>query len=227
MTRPYAPTAFAGAEPVGRSSRAGLAPLSYRGGLKRVLDVALVLLALPVVLPLVLLLALLAASDGHAPFYSQIRVGRGGRSFRIWKLRSMVPQADALLAAHLAADPAARAEWDRFQKLARDPRITRVGALLRKTSLDELPQLLNVLKGDMALVGPRPMLPGQQALYPGAAYYALRPGLTGAWQVSARHTSSFEDRAAYDADYARTLSLTEDLRIIAQTLAVVLAAKGA
>ena len=230
MTRPFAQTAFAGAEPVvlpRALSCTGLAAAPYRCGLKRVLDLALVLLALPVVLPLVLILALAAASDGHAPFYSQIRVGRGGRMFRIWKLRTMVPQADALLAAHLAADPAARAEWDRFQKLAHDPRITRVGALLRKTSLDELPQLVNVLTGDMSLVGPRPMLPGQQGLYPGSAYYALRPGLTGAWQVSERHTSSFAERAAYDTAYARRLSLIEDLRLIGRTVGVVLAARGA
>lgn len=234
MTQHYAEMAFAGTavpahHPVSRPAAApwprrpgGL----YRARFKRALDIALVLAAAPVVLPLMLLLALLASLDGHSPFYRQARVGRGGRSFQLLKLRSMVPDADARLARHLAQDPAAAAEWGRCQKLARDPRITPVGRILRRSSLDELPQLWNVLLGDMALVGPRPMVPEQQPLYTGTAYYRLRPGLTGLWQVSERHTSAFTDRAAYDTDYAARLSFGLDLAILARTVGVVLRQTG-
>lgn len=198
----------------------------YRHGAKHALDVALVLLTLPAVLPVVLLLALLVALDGGRPFYSQPRVGLGGRSFRIWKLRSMVVDADARLQALLERDSAAKAEWDETQKLREDPRITRVGRVLRRSSLDELPQLWNVLKGDMSLVGPRPMMPSQQALYPGTAYFALRPGLTGLWQVSQRNKASFADRASFDNDYHRRLSFALDATVLMATVGVVLRATG-
>jgi len=198
----------------------------YRRGLKRLFDVMVVVVFAPFVLPVIALLALLVARDGGQPFYSQMRVGRGGRQYRIWKLRSMVADADARLEAHLDDDPAARIEWDTTQKLKHDPRITRFGRLLRKSSLDELPQLWNVLKGDMSLVGPRPMMPCQQDLYPGQAYYRLRPGITGPWQVSERNASSFADRAYFDAGYDRDLSLATDLRLLAATVRVVLRATG-
>ena len=164
--------------------------------------------------------------DGGPAFYVQDRIGLDGRVFRLWKLRSMVIDADQRLAAHLAADPALRAEWDETQKLKRDPRITAVGRLLRKTSLDELPQLWNVLKGDMSLVGPRPMMPEQRALYPGRAYYQMRPGLTGPWQVSDRNEVSFAGRAEFDADYAGRMSLATDLGILFLTVWVVLRGTG-
>jgi exopolysaccharide production protein ExoY len=199
---------------------------AYRNGLKRAFDLAVVLAALPAVLPLVLLLALLVALDGGRPFYVQTRLGHGGRVFRMWKLRSMVWDADARLRAHLDACPTARAEWESTQKLKRDPRITRFGRLIRRSSLDELPQLWNVLKGDMSLVGPRPMMPGQRALYPGTAYFDLRPGLTGPWQVSERNATSFADRARFDAEYDRSLSFVTDLRLILATIRVVLRATG-
>jgi lipopolysaccharide/colanic/teichoic acid biosynthesis glycosyltransferase len=239
MTQHCAEMSFAGtAVPAHHPARRpGLRPVAapwprrpgglYRALLKRALDIALVLSTAPIVLPLLLILALFAASDGHSPFYRQARVGRGGRSFQILKLRSMVPDAEDRLARHLAEDPAAAAEWARCQKLARDPRITPVGHLLRRSSLDELPQLWNVLIGDMALVGPRPMLPDQQPLYSGTAYYRLRPGLTGLWQISERHTSAFTDRATYDTDYAARLSFGLDLAILARTVGVVLRQTGA
>lgn len=213
-----APRAGAGTD----TAAAGL----YRRFGKRALDLGLILLALPIVLPVMLVLMALVMTDGGRPFYSQDRVGRGGRIYRIWKLRSMVMNADQKLEAHLAADPAARAEWDQMQKLRRDPRITRVGRVLRKCSLDELPQLWNVLKGDMSLVGPRPMMPEQQALYPGRAYFALRPGITGPWQVSARNATSFAARARFDDRYQAELSLGTDLRLLAETVKVVLRATG-
>nr|WP_209838260.1 sugar transferase [Rubellimicrobium aerolatum] len=198
----------------------------YRRVAKRALDVLVVLLAFPIVLPLVLLLALVVAMEGGKPFYTQDRVGRGGRVFRIWKLRSMVRDADARLEEHLRNDTAARAEWDETQKLKADPRITRVGHILRKSSLDELPQLWNVLKGDMSLVGPRPMMPSQTELYPGTAYFQMRPGITGPWQVSERNGTSFAARASYDNAYLNSLSFGEDVRILAATVRVILRATG-
>lgn len=198
----------------------------YRNGFKRALDVTLVLVSAPLVLPVIALLALLVALDGGKPFYSQQRVGRNGRTFRIWKLRSMVRNADARLESHLASNPAARAEWMTMQKLKDDPRITRLGRILRKGSLDELPQLLNVLLGSMSLVGPRPMMVEQKPLYDGEAYFRLRPGITGPWQISDRNACSFAGRVRYDEAYDRTLSLTTDLGILARTCLVVLRGTG-
>jgi exopolysaccharide production protein ExoY len=198
----------------------------YGRFLKRGLDALAVVLAAPVVLPVILLFALFIARDGGPAFYWQDRVGRGGRVFRIWKLRSMVIDAEKRLVEHLADNPAARAEWAETQKLKSDPRITPVGRLIRKTSLDELPQLWNVLKGDMSLVGPRPMMPAQAKLYPGHAYYGLRPGLTGFWQVSCRNESTFAGRAVYDTDYARRLSLLTDILVLLATVRVVLRGTG-
>jgi lipopolysaccharide/colanic/teichoic acid biosynthesis glycosyltransferase len=199
---------------------------AYRRALKRVLDVALVLASAPVVLPLVLALAVVVRLDGGGAFYTQPRVGRGGRVFRIWKLRTMVPDAEARLRAMLATDPAAKEEWDSTQKLRNDPRITAAGSFLRRSSLDELPQLWNVLVGDMSLVGPRPMMPDQQALYPGEAYYLLRPGITGLWQTEGRNDTTFAARAGYDARYEARVTLVADLRILWRTVSVVLRGTG-
>lgn len=198
----------------------------YRRFVKRGLDVLVILLAAPVVLFLVAVLAALVKRDGGPVLYSQDRLGRNGKVFRLWKLRSMVVDADARLAEHLAGDPAALAEWTETQKLKNDPRITAVGRMIRKTSLDELPQLWNVLVGDMSLVGPRPMLPEQAPLYPGRAYYELRPGLTGFWQISDRNRSSFAGRATFDTRYNRRLSLGTDLRVLFLTAVVVLRGTG-
>ncbi|WP_240989592.1 sugar transferase [Salipiger mangrovisoli] len=193
---------------------------------KRIFDITLVLVAAPMVLVFLLPLVALVAADGGRPFYCQMRVGMNGRSYRMWKLRSMVPGAEALLQTHLDSCKDARDEWLRDQKLKCDPRVTGVGKFLRKVSLDELPQLWNVLRGDMSLVGPRPMMVEQRALYPGHDYYTLRPGITGPWQVSARNESSFADRAAYDSRYCRDLSLKTDLRLLVATVRVVLGGTG-
>ena len=198
----------------------------YRDVVKRVLDVALVLVAaLPVFMVLVVLAAVIAL-DGKSPIYLQKRVGKNGRIFHMWKLRSMVTNADEMLKEHLAQNPAARAEWDRDQKLKNDPRITTIGRIIRKTSLDELPQLWNVLRGDMSLVGPRPMMVDQQSIYPGSAYYALRPGITGFWQISVRNESSFGARASFDADYLGKVSFVTDLKVLFRTVAVVVKGTG-
>lgn len=204
----------------------GPGPGLYANYLKRALDILVILLAVPILVPVVLLLALLVRSDGGPAFYVQDRVGRNGRIFRLWKLRTMVVDADRRLADHLAQNPAARAEWHETQKLKNDPRITRIGRILRKTSLDELPQLWNVLRGEMSLVGPRPMMPDQQELYPGREYYRLRPGLTGFWQISDRNHGAFVGRAHFDADYAARLSFATDLVVLMRTVRIVLRGTG-
>lgn len=172
------------------------------------------------------LFALLVMRDGHNPFYCQKRIGKNGRSFDMWKLRSMVPNADAVLDDYLDQNPEARREWDLTQKLKHDPRITPIGRFIRKASIDELPQLLNVFRGEMSLVGPRPMMTDQRALYPGVAYYAMRPGITGFWQTSSRNESSFAERATFDASYFNAMSFGTDVRVLVKTIGVVFAATG-
>ncbi len=199
----------------------------YRDAIKRMFDLlAVAILAIPTI-AILLLVAPFIALDGVSPIYRQERIGRNGRKFQIWKLRSMVPDADKKLKAYLRANPQARIEWDHHQKLVSDPRITRIGRFIRKTSIDELPQLLNVLTGQMSLVGPRPMMTSQQDIYPGKAYYELRPGITGAWQVSDRHETSFAERALFDTRYYKQVSLGTDIGIMLRTIAVVAKASGA
>jgi exopolysaccharide production protein ExoY len=202
-------------------------PGLYRNGLKRTLDVLLVLMAAPFVLIVVLVIAVtIYFEDGRGPFFRSPRIGRHGREFRMLKLRTMVHDAEARLETCLTSDPEAAAEWHSTQKLKADPRITRFGRFLRKSSLDELPQLWNVLTGDMSLIGPRPMMPDQRRIYPGEAYFALRPGVSGPWQVSDRNESTFARRADFDLDYLRTLSFGNDVRLILLTLIVVLRGTG-
>ncbi len=198
----------------------------YRSFTKRCLDIFLVLVCAPIAVVVIGIFAILIALDGRMPFYTQRRLGRNGQVFSMLKLRSMVPNADALLERYLAQNPEARKEWDEKQKLRFDPRITRIGLFIRKCSIDELPQLWNVLRGDMSIVGPRPMMVDQRSIYPGTAYYAMRPGITGYWQVSDRNESSFAERAIHDTRYYRELSLGADVRVIVQTVGVVVAGTG-
>jgi lipopolysaccharide/colanic/teichoic acid biosynthesis glycosyltransferase len=195
-------------------------------GVKRGFDIAATIAVAPVALTLVGTLALLVRCDGGKAFYSQPRIGRNGKTFKLWKLRTMVPDAEAKLAQHLKDNPAARIEWDANQKLRHDPRITAIGWYLRKYSLDELPQLFNVLLGQMSLVGPRPMCLDQRSQYPGTAYFELRPGLTGLWQVSDRNNCTFTERATYDTRYARIMSFGTDLQIMIRTVSVVFRGTG-
>ena len=221
-----APTPRAGGAGLTLPDSAGADSAYLRFG-KRALDIVLASIALGLALPVLVVLALALWIESGNPFYTQLRLGRGGRHFRMIKLRTMVPDAERRLAWHLDADPALRAEWDLTQKLKRDPRITPIGRLLRKTSLDELPQVLNVLKGDMSLVGPRPMLPDQLPLYIAPeAYLSLRPGITGLWQVTARNEDSFDLRAILDRRYAERVTLGRDLRIIGATFGAVWNATG-
>ena len=201
-------------------------PDFYAGAGKRALDIFVILLTAPVTLPLLVLTALIVMLDGHAPIYVQKRVGLNGRIFNMLKFRTMVPNAYQALESYLVANPEARDEWDRNQKLRHDPRVTRVGSILRKCSLDELPQILNVLIGDMALIGPRPMMVDQTNLYPGRAYYWMRPGISGLWQVTDRNETAFTARAQYDDKYFYNLSFTNDCLIMAKTFVVVFRGTG-
>ena len=211
----------------GRSSLAGReAVWTYGRDYKRLFDIVICILAAPFILPLVAVAALFVILDGHSPFYSQERVGFRGRAFRMWKLRSMKANADALLAEHLASDAEAAEEWRVNQKLKNDPRITLVGKFLRKSSIDELPQLWNVFVGDMSIVGPRPMMVEQRELYTGRAYFKMRPGLTGYWQISDRSQSSFEDRVPHDEKYFADRSFGVDLKVMIRTVLVVLRGTG-
>ncbi len=209
------------------AERRGRDSALYADHLKRLFDIVLALLLLPIILPLIGVIYLAVALEGGAGFYSQQRIGRGGRTFRFWKIRTMAPNAKALLEAHLAADEDAAAEWSETQKLRNDPRITRLGAFLRATSLDELPQIFNVLRGDMSFVGPRPFMPEQTELYgEEGAYYRLRPGITGLWQVRSRNRGAFQDRVQYDEAYARSMSFGFDLSILMRTVGQIFRAEG-
>jgi Undecaprenyl-phosphate galactose phosphotransferase WbaP len=210
--------------------QAVIAPPARMAGFKRALDVAGALTLLALLSPVFLVLALLVRRDGGPAFYAHRRVGRGGVTFGCLKFRSMVVDSQARLEALLASDPAARAEWEGTRKLRRDPRITRVGRFLRATSLDELPQLINVLRGEMSLVGPRPVVQAELERYYGAAaayYISVRPGITGLWQVSGRSETSYAQRVALDVAYVARGSLWEDIRILLRTPVAVLSRKGA
>lgn len=198
----------------------------YTGFGKRALDILIVLLTAPVTFPLMLLMAVAVSLDGGAPLYVQKRIGRNGRVFNMLKFRTMVPNADARLEAYLEAHPEARHEWTHSQKLRHDPRITSIGALLRKCSLDELPQIFNVLLGHMSLIGPRPMMVDQAGMYPGRAYYWVRPGISGLWQVTDRNDTAFTARAQYDDRYFYNMSFINDCVIILKTFVVVLRGTG-
>ena len=179
--------------------------------------------------PLLLMIGLLVwAMDGGPALFGQPRIGRDGRHFRCLKFRSMCVDADVRLAKLLASDEGARREWQADHKLRVDPRITRIGRFLRSTSLDETPQLINVLRGEMSLVGPRPIVDAEIPRYGRrfSAYCAQRPGITGLWQVSGRNDVSYRRRVALDTAYSARKSLSLDMRILAATLPAVLLRKG-
>jgi len=203
-----------------------LTPSFYVTYFKRLVDIVVILLSAPITLPVTLLMVIIIRKDGGPAFYGQDRIGKNGARFVCWKLRSMVPNADARLEDHLARDPNLRQEWDEFQKLRSDPRVTTVGRFLRRTSLDELPQLWCVLKGEMSIVGPRPFLPQQQSLYDGKIYYDMRPGITGLWQVSDHNATNFAARVSYDDAYAKKVSLWTDIKIMVKTVFVMLRGGG-
>lgn len=198
---------------------------------KRVFDVFFALLLAIVAAPVAALIALaiwLESRRGPILFGHE-RIGRGGRRFRLWKFRTMVVNGDEVLAHHLAENPEANAEWRANHKLKNDPRVTRVGRVLRRTSLDELPQIWNVLRGEMSLAGPRPVVDAEMAHYGGAwpLYTLANPGLTGLWQVSGRNDTTYRRRVELDSAYVRNWSLKLDFILLLKTVRVVLKGKGA
>lgn len=197
--------------------------------LKSFVDFTLSASALVVLSPLMLVLALLIALDGGPVFYRHTRIGKRGKVFSCLKFRTMLVNADAVLRDLLAREPAAAEEWQKDFKLREDPRVTAVGQFLRRTSLDELPQLINVLRGDMSLVGPRPIVVTELGRYGRdiAYYFASRPGITGLWQVSGRNDLSYNERVRLDAWYVRNWSLWHDIAILAKTVVVVVKRAGA
>lgn len=198
---------------------------------KRMFDFSVALILIIAFFPVACLIASAVLANGQSPFYSHVRLGRGGRNFGCLKFRSMRPDADIALTQFLRDDPAARLEWETNRKLRNDPRVTRIGRMLRATSLDELPQLSNILVGHMSLVGPRPVTRDEFTQFYGAqeaaAYSSVRPGLTGLWQIKGRSEAGFADRVAFDALYAQRLSLRTDLVILFQTVRVVISQRGA
>lgn len=204
--------------------------LAPRNPADRFLDISLILLAAPYVILAFLFISILIALDSNGPvFYRHRRIGRYGRKFDLYKFRTMVQNADQVLQTYLDQSTELRAEWEATQKLQNDPRVTRVGALLRKTSLDELPQLWNILIGEMSLVGPRPIVDAEVEKYGNCfeLYKQVRPGLTGLWQVSGRSNTSYEHRVELDEYYILNRSFTLDVQILLKTIAVVLKGKGA
>jgi exopolysaccharide production protein ExoY len=199
------------------------------GILKRGFDITGALCALILLSPLFLLVAALVKfSDGGSVFYGHPRIGRAGRVFRCLKFRTMRENGDKILADYLRSNPEARAEWEATRKLKHDPRVTAVGAVLRKLSIDELPQVFNILIGEMSIVGPRPVVREELERYGSAAIFYLmsRPGLTGLWQVSGRNDVSYAARIAFDRHYVENWSLTQDIRIIIKTVPAVCLSRG-
>lgn len=196
---------------------------------KRWMDVSVALLAIIALAPLMVVIAIMIRrGDGGPALFRQIRVGKDGRRFACLKFRSMVRDAESALQRHLATRPEAAREWAENQKLANDPRVTGLGNFLRRSSLDELPQLFNVLAGDMSLVGPRPIVPAECSRYGEDLkfYLAARPGITGLWQVSGRSDCSYPERVALDVAYAKNWRLTTDLVIVFRTVPAVLLRRG-
>lgn len=216
--------AIARVYPLSRHAR----PSFYASYVKRVLDIVLAVLMLPILVPVIALLWLTVRRDGGNGFFGHTRVGRDGKTFKCWKMRSMEVDAEAKLVRHLQANPAAAAEWARDHKLLDDPRITRFGQFLRKSSLDELPQIWNVLKGEMSFVGPRPVVAEELARYGASrwAYLQVRPGITGLWQVSGRNDVTYEARVQMDVRYSTDMRFGSDMWIILMTAGAVIYGTG-
>jgi exopolysaccharide production protein ExoY len=202
---------------------------SYRVA-KRIFDFVLAVALLPLLLPVCLLLMLLIKCSSRGPvFYRHLRVGQDSRSFYLYKFRTMYLHDQTLLEAYLTTNAEARREWEEQYKLRWDPRVTRLGAILRRTSLDELPQIVNVLLGQMSFVGPRPIVHDEIHRY-GAAfpfYAAAKPGITGLWQVSGRGAVSYETRVSLDIIYVMTWSFVQDLSVLLKTVRAVCRSEGA
>lgn len=201
--------------------RAGSTNLPVGGRLKRVFDIVVAFAALVILVPLLIVIAgAVRLSMGGPVFYRHRRIGFNGQSFDCLKFRTMISDGDQVFREYLDRNPAAADEWRRKRKLENDPRVTRIGRFLRKTSLDELPQFINVWRGEMSLVGPRPVVSQELELYGALVgdYMRARPGVTGLWQVSGRSSLSFDQRIALDSRYVREWALAKDVLIMLQTV---------
>ena len=199
--------------------------------LKAVFDYALTVVGTLCISPLLVYVAYRIKKEDPGPvFFAHTRVGKDGKPFPCYKFRSMVTNSQEMLQKYLSENPAAREEWERDFKLKEDPRITPIGKVLRRTSLDELPQIFNVLRGEMSLVGPRPVVQEELDKYYGETaklYCTVKPGITGLWQVSGRSDLGYDERVALDAAYIHNRSLWGDIVILWKTIGVVLMKKGA
>jgi Undecaprenyl-phosphate galactose phosphotransferase WbaP len=204
--------------------------LGSKNNFARILDISLILLAAPYISIAFLILAIAIKLDSPGPvFYRQTRIGRFGRKFHVYKFRTMVQNADQILQDYLDNSPQLKQQWLTTHKLKHDPRVTRLGAVLRKLSLDELPQLWNILRGDMSLVGPRPIVDAEVEKYGKCfdLYVQVRPGLTGLWQVSGRNDTTYKRRVELDEYFVRNQSLKLYFQILWKTVFVVLRKEGA
>lgn len=199
--------------------------------IKRIFDIVFSLLTMVIIIPvsIVVIILIMIESPGAAPIFKHYRVGKDGKLFPCYKFRSMVPNAKEKLQEYLKNNPEAKIEWDKYFKLKNDPRITKVGKIIRKTSIDELPQFINVLKGEMSWVGPRPIIKDEIHYYGKYIkdYYAVLPGITGMWQVSGRSDTGYTDRVSLDVWYVRNWSIWIDITLILKTIKTVLFRKGA
>ena len=220
---------FFPAEPIVRSNTPKID--WYRDVFKRVFDLLFALILFPIVFPLILILMVLVKIDSKGPaIYRSLRIGRNGKKFNCLKLRTMHLNAEEKLEDLLREREELRQEYEKYCKLKKDPRVTRVGRFLRATSLDEIPQLFNIFSGEMSFVGPRPAFEKEIEKYYGpnsSKYLKVRPGITGLWQVNGRNDTSFENRVALDCDYSQRVSLSQDLAIIIKTIPTALSTKGA
>jgi exopolysaccharide production protein ExoY len=215
------------ADPTGRAASRSANPVG--GWTKRTMDLLIAPTALILLAPIICLIAIwIKVTMGGPVLFSHRRVGHDGKMFGCLKFRTMVQNADEVLKAHLAANPEAAREWAQSRKLRDDPRVTALGELLRKSSLDEIPQFLNVLRGEMSCVGPRPVMLDELVRYGLSMheYLCARPGLTGRWQVSGRSDLDYETRVRMDADYVREWRLWHDIEILLLTIPAVLGSKG-
>jgi len=202
----------------------------YKDGFKRALDILLFFLCLPIVLPVLLLLIVLIKVGSRGPaIFKNERIGRNGKKFNCLKLRTMCVNAEEELKKLLQENEILRREWEEDQKLKNDPRITRLGNIIRAFSLDEIPQIFNVLKGEMSFVGPRPIVEEEIAKYENRYKYykKVRPGITGLWQINGRNDTSYKDRVVLDSKYSEIVNFALDIKILAKTIPVVLSQKGA
>jgi Undecaprenyl-phosphate galactose phosphotransferase WbaP len=204
-------------------------PLGVERFMKDLMDRAGAVAALVLFSPVFLYLIWKIRQDGGPAFYGHTRVGKNGKPFKCWKFRSMVMNSQEILKELLEKDPAAREEFEQTFKLKNDPRITKVGHFLRKSSLDEIPQLFNVLCGEMSLVGPRPVVEAERSYYADkfSYYTSVKPGITGLWQISGRSDTGYPLRVQLDSNYVKEWSLWNDIIILFKTVHVVLTRKGA